>query len=131
MIPDSESFLSIPSINIEGVQEYMWISPLQGFLVSTAPHSIDPFRAIGAACHYVETEPGLVEVKLAGSDKSITHALRNEEGILWWNIRGKEVPWSFVSVDAVPQWAHEVFARGTAKLKKDQETEQDETRNIH
>ena len=123
-MPNSESFLSIPSFNFEGMQDYMWICPAEGFLVSTATLSTEPFRVVPIECDYVETETGLVEVKRAGSDKWMTHGLRREEGVLWWTIREKDVRWVFVSVDTVPKWAHDVFAKGAAKLKKIQETEQ-------
>jgi hypothetical protein len=129
MIPDTDSYLRITSINFEGFFEYMWIGPREKFLVSTAVARIDPFRAAAVPVHFRVIGPHHVEVKLAGSDKWVNHGIRRDEEILWWTIRDKDVPWTFVSFDDVPQWAHDVFARGRAKLEKDQQSEQDAPSN--
>lgn len=124
MIPETDSFLSIASDRHEGLLEYMWIGAAEKFLVSTATASVEPFRVAAMPVHFTVSGPNLVEVKLAGSDQWMTHGIRREEGTLWWTIRGRDVPWTFVSAAAVPQWAHDVFARGRAKLQKEKESEQ-------
>ena len=123
MIPDADSYLRITSINFDGFFEYMWIGAREKFLVSTAVANVDPFRATALPVHFVVIGTDQVKVKLAGSDKWVTHGIRRDHEILWWTIRGKDVPWAFVSLDDVPQWAHDVFARGRAKLEKDEQSE--------
>lgn len=124
MIPETDSFLKMPSDRGGDLLEYMWIGVSEKFLVSTATTSVEPFRVAAIPVHFEVSGPELVKVKRAGSDQWMTHGVRREEGTLWWTIRGRDVPWTFVSPDAVPQWANDIFARGRAKLRKEKESEQ-------
>jgi len=129
MIPESDSYLRITSINFEGFFDYMWIGPREKFLVSTAVSRVDPFRAAAVPVHFTVSGPNQVEVKLAGSNTWVSHGIRRDNEILWWTIRDKDVPWTLIPLDEVPQWAHEVFARGRAKLEADEQSEQDAPSN--
>jgi hypothetical protein len=124
MIPNADSYLRIASIYFEGFFDYMWIGASEKFLVCATVTNIDPFRTAAVPVHFMVIRPNEVKVKLAGYVKWVTHGVRRDEEILWWTIRDKDVPWTFVSFEDVPQWAHDVFARGKAKLEKDEQSEQ-------
>lgn len=123
MIPKTDSFLSIPFDKNEGLLEYMWIGVSEGFIVTTATIRVDPFQATAIPVHFAVIDAGFVEVRLAGYDKWMSHALRQEGDTLWWTLNGQDVPWTFVPADTVPQWAHDLFARGKVKLQKDRKVE--------
>ena len=118
MIPDGDSYLQIASINFEDFFEYMWIDAAKKILVSTVVVSVVPLRATAMPGHYELTTPNQVRVKLAWSDEWMIHDIRRDKNILWWTIRDKCVPWNFISFDDIPQWAHDAFARGKAKLEE-------------
>lgn len=118
MIDGPEAWLSMPSLNFEGVSEYMWIGMDAGHLVSTATLQIDPPRKASIAVHFLQTVPGIVQVRLAGTEAWMTHSVRRDGETLWWTIRGEDHGWRFIDVEAVPQQAQDAVARGREKLRR-------------
>ncbi|GAA5121127.1 hypothetical protein JIN84_00290 [Luteolibacter yonseiensis] len=119
MIPETDSFLNCPSHVDASCLDYMWIGPSEKFLVCAVTQRADPLSMVFLAVHFRASGPSAVEVRLAGYDKWVTHELRQEGETLWWTINGQDVPWTFISPDAVPEMARKRFARGREKLLKD------------
>lgn len=118
MIDGPEAWLSMPSLNFEGVSDYMWIGMDEGHLVSTATWQVDPLRMSAIPVHFQQLEPGQVEVRPAGKETRITHGIRRDGDILWWTIRGKEHAWRFIDAGSVPRQAHDVVAHGRERLRR-------------
>jgi hypothetical protein len=121
MIPETDSFLRLPSDRYEDWYEYMWIGPSEKCFVFTSKVCIFTLLVGPVAVHFVEVGSDIVEVKLAGAESWMSHGVRREGKTLWWTIMGRDVPWVFVPADAVPSWAHNAFATGRLRLMKEKE----------
>lgn len=119
LFPETDSFWKMPAVIQKDWSDYIWIGPAEGFLVQAVTMRLEPPGVAPVAVHFVVNRPDVEEVKLAGSDGWVAHGIRREGETLWWTFGEKEVPSVFVPAQTVPQWAHNAFARGRAKLLRD------------
>lgn len=119
MIFDKNIYLKAPAHFHKEAHDYMLIDPTRKYIVSIARVSMSAPRALVSPVSYLELNDNSVKVRLAGASSCIVHGCRKEATGVWWEILGKDHFWEYVPIEQVPEWAHEAFAEGTAKLEGD------------